>query len=113
SAQSMVRGLEVARTKSGASRTVDELIDLGIIVFGSPETVRQRLAAAHERLGYGRLIGLLHFGTLSHELTVKNMTLFAEEVLPFLRTLGEGGTGHNGRAAAAPVAGAGAREGQS
>jgi alkanesulfonate monooxygenase SsuD/methylene tetrahydromethanopterin reductase-like flavin-dependent oxidoreductase (luciferase family) len=113
SAQSLVRGLEVARTKSGSSRTVDELMNLGIVVFGSPETVRQRLAEAHARLGYGRLIGLLHFGTLSHELTVKNMTLFSEEVLPFIRTLGAGANGQNGRATAAPVAGAGAREGQS
>jgi alkanesulfonate monooxygenase SsuD/methylene tetrahydromethanopterin reductase-like flavin-dependent oxidoreductase (luciferase family) len=110
SAQSLVRGLEVAGTKSGTSRTVDELMDLGVIVFGSPETVRQRLAEAHDRLGYGRLIGLLHFGTLSHELTVKNMTMFAEDVLPYVRTLGGGATGANGHAAAAP---AGAREGQS
>jgi alkanesulfonate monooxygenase SsuD/methylene tetrahydromethanopterin reductase-like flavin-dependent oxidoreductase (luciferase family) len=114
SAQSMVRGLEVAGAKTGTSRTADELHELGIICFGSPETVRQRLAEAHRRLGYGRLIGLLHFGSLPHELTVKNMTLFAEEVLPFIRTLGPSGASGNGQAAtaAAPVARAAAREGQ-
>jgi alkanesulfonate monooxygenase SsuD/methylene tetrahydromethanopterin reductase-like flavin-dependent oxidoreductase (luciferase family) len=114
SAQSMVRGLEVAGAKTGTSRTADELHELGIICFGSPETVRQRLAEAHRRLGYGRLIGLLHFGSLPHELTVKNMTLFAEEVLPFIRTLSPSGASGNGQAAraAAPVARAAAREGQ-
>jgi hypothetical protein len=66
--------------------------------------VRQRLAAAHERLGFGRLVGLLHFGSLPHELTVKNMHLFAEDVLPFVRGLGAskpaGRNGANGQAAA-------------
>jgi len=108
SAQSMVRGLEVAATKTGQSRSYDDLLDLGIICFGSPETVRQRLAAAHERLGFGRLVGLLHFGSLPHELTVKNMHLFAEEVLPFVRALGPArpaaNDGANGRASATTVA---------
>ncbi len=116
SAQSMVRGLEVAGTKTGTSRSFEDLQNLGIICFGSPETVRQRLAEAHRRLGYGRLIGLLHFGSLPHELTVKNMTLFAKEVLPYIRSLGSSaaaGNGQNGRAGeTAPVAGAVARESQ-
>jgi alkanesulfonate monooxygenase SsuD/methylene tetrahydromethanopterin reductase-like flavin-dependent oxidoreductase (luciferase family) len=110
SANSMVRGLEVAGAKTGVSRTVDDLQNLGIICFGSPETVRQRLAEAHARMGYGRLVGLLHFGSLPHELTVKNMHLFAEEVLPFVRTLGPraaGGTadGANGRSGNGATAG--------
>jgi alkanesulfonate monooxygenase SsuD/methylene tetrahydromethanopterin reductase-like flavin-dependent oxidoreductase (luciferase family) len=105
SAQSMVRGLEVARSKTGTSRPYEELLDLGIIVFGSPETVRQRLAEAYKRLGFGRLVGLLHFGSLPHELTVKNMHLFAEEVLPFVRTLGAP-AGPDGRAAGPTAAAA-------
>ncbi|HLI25467.1 MAG TPA: LLM class flavin-dependent oxidoreductase [Chloroflexota bacterium] len=76
------RGLEVAR-----SRSVAELNARGIVVFGSPETVRQRLAEAHRRLGYGKLVGLLQFGSLPHEQTVANMTAFAEEILPFVRAL--------------------------
>jgi alkanesulfonate monooxygenase SsuD/methylene tetrahydromethanopterin reductase-like flavin-dependent oxidoreductase (luciferase family) len=106
SAQSMVRGLEVAGTKTGTSRSYEDLLNLGIILFGSPETVRQRLAEAHERMGFGRLVGLLHFGSLPHELTVKNMHLFAEEVLPFVRTLGRptsARTTNDRAAAAAPV----------
>jgi hypothetical protein len=47
---------------------------------------------------------------------VKNMTLFAREVLPFVRSLGSSaaaGNGQNGRAGeTAPIAGAVAREGQ-
>jgi len=110
SARSLARTLEVAGSgKSGTSRTFDDLQDLGIVVFGSPETVRQRLAEAHHRMGYGRLVGLLHFGSLPHELTVKNMTLFAEEVLPFLRTLGPRPAADAGGDGAAPSALAGER----
>ena len=86
------RGLEVAR-----SRSVADLNARGIVVFGSPETVRQRLAEAHRRLGYGKLVGLLQFGSLPHEQTVANMTAFAEEILPFVRTL-------DGTTAGAPAA---------
>ena len=112
SAKSVVRGLEIARgAGQKKSFTVDDMQEQGIVVFGSPETVRQRLAAAHARLGFGRLVGLLHYGSLPHELTVQNMTLFAEEVLPFVRTLGPtlptlASTGNGGPAAgngAAPV----------
>lgn len=38
-------------------------------------------------LGFGSFIGLLHFGTLPHELTVTNMEMFAKEVMPELRGL--------------------------
>jgi alkanesulfonate monooxygenase SsuD/methylene tetrahydromethanopterin reductase-like flavin-dependent oxidoreductase (luciferase family) len=110
SARSLARTLEVAGSgKTGTSRTFDDLQDLGIVVFGSPETVRQRLAEDHRRMGYGRLVGLLHFGSLPHELTVKNMTLFAEEVLPFLRTLGPRPAPEAGGDGAAPSALAGER----
>ena len=67
--------------------------------------MRQKLTAAYERMRFSRLVGLLHFGSLPHELTVKNMHLFAEEVLPFVRRLGASAAtnGSNGQAAAAPT----------
>jgi len=30
-------------------------------------------------------MGFFHFGSMPHHLAVKNLTLFAEEVLPFVR----------------------------
>lgn len=54
-------------------------------IVGSPATVRDKLVDCLERLGAGNLLGLFQLGTLPHDLTVKSMTLFAEQVLPSLR----------------------------
>ena len=54
---------------------------------GSPETVVQRILAAHARLGFGIMTGLLQFGPLSHELTKRSPKLFARKVMPEFRPL--------------------------
>jgi hypothetical protein len=69
--------------------TLEILDDEGMFICGSAETVRQRLADAQKTIGFNRLLPLLQFGTLPHDLTIKNATLFAREVMPHLRPLGE------------------------
>jgi alkanesulfonate monooxygenase SsuD/methylene tetrahydromethanopterin reductase-like flavin-dependent oxidoreductase (luciferase family) len=54
-------------------------------VVGSPATVRDRLIEHVRRLGVGNLLGLFQLGSLPAELTKKNMTMFAHEVLAALR----------------------------
>lgn len=66
----------------------DELQESGEIVVGDPEYVTAELEQQYETLGgFGSLIGLFQFGTLPHELTMKNLELFADEVMPALRRL--------------------------
>ena len=60
-----------------------------MFVCGSPETVSEILARRFDEMGYGNLVCMLQFGTLPGELTEKSMTLFANEVMPRLRHLGE------------------------
>jgi len=55
------------------------------VICGGPETVRQQLQQAIESLRVGNLMVLLHIGSMPHELTIKNIDLFAREVLPHLR----------------------------
>lgn len=63
-----------------------EEIEAGVYaVVGSPGTVRETLAHHMKRLGVGNLLGLFQLGSLPGELTRKNLTLFAREVLPALR----------------------------
>ncbi|MFT8244304.1 LLM class flavin-dependent oxidoreductase [Roseomonas sp. BN140053] len=71
-----------------SATTIDGLIELGMIVVGSPETVRQRLAAYHADLGFGNLIAMLQVASLPADLTEKNIRLFASEVMPHLAALG-------------------------
>lgn len=63
------------------------LVDNGFIIAGSPETVADRLIEASQGLRVGNLIALLQIGSMGHELTKQNLTLFAEGVMPRIRRL--------------------------
>ena len=56
-------------------------------IVGSPATVRDKLQHYIEKLGVGNLLGLFQIGTLPAELTKKNLTIFAKEVMPALQNL--------------------------
>jgi alkanesulfonate monooxygenase SsuD/methylene tetrahydromethanopterin reductase-like flavin-dependent oxidoreductase (luciferase family) len=63
----------------------EELEKDGYFLVGSGATVRQKLRELQKESGIGLLVALIHFGSLPHELTVKNLDCFAEEVIPFFR----------------------------
>jgi len=84
-AASMRRILELSPELDWGSMSFDELNEKGYCVVGSVETVRQRLATYVKELGFGLLLALLQFGDMPYHRTVKNMELFATEVMPFLR----------------------------
>jgi hypothetical protein len=62
-------------------------VETGMIIAGSPSTVADRLTEAIKTLRFGNLIGLMQVGSMSHELTKQNLTLFAEGVIPKIRQL--------------------------
>ena len=64
---------------------VQDLAETGVVVVGSPQTVRDQLAKLRDETRAGKLITMLQFGTLSDELTKRNMEMFASEVMPHLR----------------------------
>ena len=51
--------------------------------------VAEILEQRHEELGFGNLVAMLQFATMPAEMTEKNLRLFADEVMPRLRPLGE------------------------
>jgi alkanesulfonate monooxygenase SsuD/methylene tetrahydromethanopterin reductase-like flavin-dependent oxidoreductase (luciferase family) len=63
----------------------EELADNGTVIVGSPQTVRDQLSRLRDATGAGKLITMLQFGTLSDELTKRNMEMFASEVMPHLK----------------------------
>src|ERR1700758_5142677 len=65
--------------------TIDELIESGTVIAGSPRTVREKIEHMRDLTGFNILVALLQFGVLSNELTRRNMALFAAEVMPHLR----------------------------
>ena len=81
----------ILKRRDAGRRTYEEMQDLGYIVFGSVDTVRQRLLEYQKRLGFGKLVTLLQFGSLPADLARRNMELFAHEIMPALRPLGVSG----------------------
>ncbi|SDT10931.1 LLM class flavin-dependent oxidoreductase [Bradyrhizobium canariense] len=85
---SMSSTLALAKVRTGIgvqAQTLEELIEKGTVVVGSPRTVRERIEAMREKTGLGNMICLQQFGTLSSELAYRNMEMFASEVMPALR----------------------------
>ena len=86
-------GVMKAKSSIGGKQTIDDVIDKGMFICGSPETVRQKLEHYQKEIGFGHLLTLLQFGTLPADLTRKNMELYAGEVMPALReSVGHGST---------------------
>ena len=71
------------------NQTIEKMMELGIVIVGSPDTVRERILHCHRELGFANFIGLLHFGTLPADLTERNIRLFAGEVMPALQPVGD------------------------
>jgi alkanesulfonate monooxygenase SsuD/methylene tetrahydromethanopterin reductase-like flavin-dependent oxidoreductase (luciferase family) len=88
STQSMARFAEnLLKRRDAGKRTFEEMQEKGFICFGSAETVRQRLLDYQQRLGFGKLVALLQFGSLPADLTRQNMERFSREIMPALRPI--------------------------
>jgi alkanesulfonate monooxygenase SsuD/methylene tetrahydromethanopterin reductase-like flavin-dependent oxidoreductase (luciferase family) len=83
-------GQKARAAAAGASATtIDSVMERGMFICGSPDSVAQQLEHHQKIVGYGKLIAMMQFGTLPHELTKRNMELFASKVMPKIRHLGE------------------------
>ena len=68
--------------------TLEQALELGLFVCGSPATVLDHFKAYWSELRFGNLLVMCQFGTLPAHLTRKNLELFAREVMPALKALG-------------------------
>jgi alkanesulfonate monooxygenase SsuD/methylene tetrahydromethanopterin reductase-like flavin-dependent oxidoreductase (luciferase family) len=62
--------------------TFDELMELGNGIAGSPETVRNFIAAEREATGINYFVSWLAFGDLSLAESLNSLELFARKVMP-------------------------------
>jgi alkanesulfonate monooxygenase SsuD/methylene tetrahydromethanopterin reductase-like flavin-dependent oxidoreductase (luciferase family) len=68
-------------------QTIEDMVERGVIVVGSPDTVRETLTERHRQAGFDHLLLMPQFGTLPADLTEKNIRLLATEVIPALQAL--------------------------
>jgi alkanesulfonate monooxygenase SsuD/methylene tetrahydromethanopterin reductase-like flavin-dependent oxidoreductase (luciferase family) len=68
--------------------SVDDAIDAGLSFAGTPDDVFDQLRAFYDHVGgFGHLLMMGQGGLISHDDTVKNLTLFSKKVLPRLADL--------------------------
>ena len=65
--------------------TFGRLAETRSVIAGSPATVRDQILEFTKEFGIGNLLVMLQMGGMPHDLTMKNIQLFAEEVLPYLQ----------------------------
>jgi alkanesulfonate monooxygenase SsuD/methylene tetrahydromethanopterin reductase-like flavin-dependent oxidoreductase (luciferase family) len=64
-----------------------EMVEGGYIIAGSPETVRQRMEEMIKGLHVGNVFCLMHIGDMPKEKSMYSTRLFAEKVMPRLRSI--------------------------
>lgn len=88
SRESMKR-VAAAKASMFGDLAIETAMEMGMMVCGSAQTVRQRFEAYHADMGFGKLLTLLQFGTLPAELTDASTDRFARDVMPGLQAIGE------------------------
>jgi alkanesulfonate monooxygenase SsuD/methylene tetrahydromethanopterin reductase-like flavin-dependent oxidoreductase (luciferase family) len=78
---------EMPSGKKGGPPRYCDLVEAGIIIAGSPATVRDRLMSLARSFRIGNLLAELQLGSMPPELTRYNIDLFSTEVLPHLRPI--------------------------
>ena len=81
----------VLKTKSSllSGHTIESVMEHDIIIVGSPDTVRKKLAACQAEAGLGNFLGMFQIGSMPHDMTMASMKRFAEEVMPAASLFGQ------------------------
>jgi alkanesulfonate monooxygenase SsuD/methylene tetrahydromethanopterin reductase-like flavin-dependent oxidoreductase (luciferase family) len=87
SLQSMKGVLSAKGSITGAAQTIDDLMKKGMFLCGSAVTIRQQIEEYQKQIGFGYLLPAMQFATLPHDLTKRNLEIFAQKVIPPLRSL--------------------------
>jgi hypothetical protein len=77
-----------AKTQMFGDVSLEQAVELGLFVCGSPETVLRSFENHFKEMHFGNLLVMCQFGTLPADLTRANMERFARDVMPGLRALG-------------------------
>ena len=86
-----VQGLKTwlgASSGSGGQSLVfsyDEAIEQGLLICGSPKTCIELVKKQRGEGKVGTLLAMFQFGSLPHELAMKSIRLFGQEVLPAIK----------------------------
>jgi alkanesulfonate monooxygenase SsuD/methylene tetrahydromethanopterin reductase-like flavin-dependent oxidoreductase (luciferase family) len=84
--ESSLRGvLSGGPRKTFGQMSYDDLVEAGMVIVGSPESVTEQVHRLRGELGFGQIMALMCIGDTPHERVVRTMELFAREVAPEFR----------------------------
>lgn len=84
-----LKGTYTGRTDAVRTQGMDYLREQGVLIYGTPDQVVKQIERLQDLLGgFRHLLMMQQAGFLSHERTVRSMTLFAKEVYPRVKHLG-------------------------
>ena len=66
----------------GHHKTIDNLVEEGVVIIGSPETAREKLEEFSELAGFGSILVKTQFGTMPTQMARENIEAIAREILP-------------------------------
>lgn len=69
----------------GGRQTAEDILAKGVVIVGSPNTVREKLAAFQDMAGFGITLTKTQFGTMPHAMVQENQIAIAKEVLPYFK----------------------------
>jgi alkanesulfonate monooxygenase SsuD/methylene tetrahydromethanopterin reductase-like flavin-dependent oxidoreductase (luciferase family) len=78
--------LEAAAQNARSRLTWEGLVEQGYVIAGSPETVTRKLEELADTLNVGHLMLLLQMGSMPRETVMYNTKMFADRVMPNLRS---------------------------
>ena len=80
-----IKRVRAIKGTRGGRQTAEEIIEKGMVIVGSPNTVREKLAACQDRARFNISLTKTQFGTMPHALVTENQIAIAEEILPYFR----------------------------
>lgn len=81
-----VKRMQALRAHRGSVQRTEDLVEKGIVIVGSPNTVREKLAAYQDLAGFGVSLTKTQFGTMPHVMALENQAAVAQEVLPYFES---------------------------
>ena len=88
---SSMRKVRAAKSSLVSVQSIETLMEQGVVIVGSADTVAERLRQCHAEVGLGYLLAMMQIATLPQDLTMRSMERFSRDVMPALRDLeGEG-----------------------
>lgn len=80
-----VKRVRAMREFMAQRQSAEDIIAKGVVIVGSPNTVREKLAAYQDLAGFGVSLTKTQFGTMPHKMVQENQIAIAKEVLPYFK----------------------------